>query len=199
MKDRYLKLTTSFITKYHAYDDDELDKLRYGLEGIYLSVTKLIIITLIAIIIGIIKEFILLLIFFNIIRFTGFGFHAGKSYQCLIFSTLLFIGVPVIMLYGEFSKTLLISVGMICLVPLAIYAPADTVKRPLPNKKKRKIRKFSTILITLIYIILVVHINNYSINSMLICSLILESIMVLPLTYKIFKQPYRNYTNYNQA
>ena len=199
MKDRYLKLTTSFITKYHAYDDDELDKLRYGLEGIYLSVTKLIIITLIAIIIGIIKEFILLLIFFNIIRFTGFGFHAGKSYQCLIFSTLLFIGVPVIMLYGEFSKTLLISVGMICLVPLAIYAPADTVKRPLPNKKKRKIRKFSTILITLISIILIVHINNYSINSMLICSLILESIMVLPLTYKIFKQPYRNYRNYNQA
>ena len=43
MKDRYLKLTTSFITKYHAYDDEELDKLRYGLEGIYLSVTKLII------------------------------------------------------------------------------------------------------------------------------------------------------------
>ena len=198
MKDRYLKLTTSFITKYHAYDD-ELDKLRYGLEGIYLSVTKLIIITLIAIILGIIKEFILLLIFFNIIRFTGFGFHAGKSYQCLIFSTLLFIGVPVIMLYGEFSKTLLISVGMICLVPLAIYAPADTVKRPLPNKRKRKIRKFSTILITLIYIILIVHINNYSINSMLICSLILESIMVLPLTYKIFKQPYKNYRNYNQA
>ena len=67
MKDRYLKLTTSFITKYHTYDDDELDKLRYGLEGIYLSVTKLIIITLIAIIIGIIKEFILLLIFFNIL------------------------------------------------------------------------------------------------------------------------------------
>ena len=199
MKDRYLKLTTSFITKYHTYDDDELDKLRYGLEGIYLSGTKLIIMTLIAIIIGIIKEFILLLIFFNIIRFTGFGFHAGKSYQCLIFSTLLFIGVPVIMLYGEFSKTLLISVGMICLVPLAIYAPADTVKRPLPNKKKRKIRKFSTILITLIYIILIVHINNYSINSMLICSLILESIMVLPLTYKIFKQPYRNYRNYNQT
>ena len=65
MKDRYLKLTTSFITKYHTYDDDELDKLRYGLEGIYLSVTKLIIITLIAIIIGIIKEFILLLIFCN--------------------------------------------------------------------------------------------------------------------------------------
>ena len=199
MKDRYLKLTTSFITKYHTYDDDELDKLRYGLEGKYLSVTKLIIITLIAIIIGIIKEFILLLIFFNIIRFTGFGFHAGKSYQCLIFSTLLFIGVPVIMLYGEFSKTLLISVGMICLVPLAIYAPADTVKRPLPNKKKRKIRKFSTILKTLIYIILIIHINNNSINSMLICSLILESIMVLPLTYKIFKQPYRNYRNYNQA
>ena len=49
MKDRYLKLTISFITKYHTYDDDELDKLRYGLEGIYLSVTKLIIITLIAI------------------------------------------------------------------------------------------------------------------------------------------------------
>mgnify|MGYP001261984769 CR=1 FL=1 len=27
MKDRYLKLTTSFITKYHTYDDDELDNI----------------------------------------------------------------------------------------------------------------------------------------------------------------------------
>lgn len=78
MKDRYLKLTTSFITKYHAYDDDELDKLRYGLEGIYLSVTKLIIITLIAIIIGIIKEFILLLIFLILFGLQGLDFMLGR-------------------------------------------------------------------------------------------------------------------------
>lgn len=196
MKEKYLKVTTSFITKYHRYNDDELENLRYGLEGLYLSITKLIIIVAISLLLGIFKELCILLILFNIIRFTGFGFHAGKSYECLICSTLLFIGLPKVLSCLNMSKLPLLTIGIVCLIILGLYAPADTVKRPLPNKKKRIIRKVATIIIAIAYIILSQVIDNYTVSYLLISALILEAIMVNPLTYIIFKQPYRNYIKY---
>ncbi len=185
-----------FITTYKSYTAEEMDKLRYGLEGLYLTITKLIVIVTIAIIIGIFKELFLLLILFNIIRFPGFGFHANKSYECLIFSTVLFIGLPLFMKYFSQNVVVLGIIGILCTIILGIYAPADTVKRPLPNSRKRKIRKIATICISCIYTVLAVLIPNTDINYLFITALVLESIMVNPLTYKIFKQPYRNYLAY---
>ena len=199
MKEKYLSATTSWITKYHEYDKEQIEELRYGLEGLYLTFTKLVIISLLAIILGVVKELFILIILFNIIRFTGFGFHARTSLECLVCSVLLFIGLPILMAYIHLSKVYLVAIGSICLVVLAIFAPADTVKRPLPNKKKRIIRKLSTIFIAIIYILLSWFIKDYDLSYLLITSLILESIMVSPLIYKLFKQPYKNYLHYKQA
>lgn len=196
MKEKYLQVTTSFITKYHTYSDYDLEKLRYGLEGLYLSITKLVVIITISILLGMFKELCLLLIFFNIIRFTGFGFHARKSYECLICSTVLFIGLPLLMKVLNLNKIFLLIIGSLCTIVLAIYAPADTVKRPLPNKRKRIIRKIATIIIAISYILLVIFIKNNTICYLLITALMLEAVMVNPLTYKIFGQPYRNYLTY---
>lgn len=188
-----------FITTYKSYTEEEMEKLRYGLEGLYLSITKLIVICAIAILIGIFKELMILIVFFNIIRFPGFGFHANKSYECLIFSALLFIGLPLSMRAFPLSNLAYVIIGGIGTVILAIYAPADTVKRPLPNVKKRKIRKIATTCISILYIVLALLINNTNINYLFIAAIILEAIMVNPLTYKLFGQPYRNYLAYQQA
>lgn len=199
MKEKYLNITTSFITKYHAYSSDEMENLRYGLEGLYLTITKLIIIFTVSILLHMFKELCILLVLFNIIRFTGFGFHAKKSYECLICSTLLFIGLPKLFSYLEIDKSILLILGIIGIIVLGIYAPADTIKRPLINKRKRIIRKVATILIGLTYTILSQLISNYTISYLLICAILLESVMVNPLTYIIFKQPYRNYKNCQKA
>lgn len=199
MKEKYLNSTISFITKYNKYSDEEIENIRYSLEGLYLTFTKLVIIFLLAIILGIWKEVLILLVLFNIIRFTGFGFHAKTSLECLITSTVLFIGLPYLILYIEPRKTIMLIIGAISLIILGIYAPADTVKRPLPNKKKRIIRKINTICIALTFIILSYFIKNNTISYLLIMSLVIESIVVSPLIYKMFKQPYRNYQNYKKA
>ena len=77
-----------------------------------------------------------------------------------------------------------------------LYAPADTVKRPLINKKKRKMYKILSVITALIFISLIFIVDNFLIKNILIFALILESILILPITYKIFKLPYRNYLNY---
>lgn len=199
MKEKYLNSTISFITKYKEYSNEEIENMRYSLEGLYLTFTKLIVIFSLAIILGIFKEVIILLILFNIIRFTGFGFHAKKSMECLITSTLLFVGIPYLVLYLEPNKITLLVIGIISLIILSIYAPADTIKRPLPNKKKRLYRKIGTIVIASIFIIISFFIKNNTISYLLIIALFIESIMVSPLIYKIFGQPYRNYLNYKKA
>ena len=199
MKEKYLNSTISFITKYKEYSNEEIENMRYSLEGLYLTFTKLIVIFSLAIILGIFKEVIILLILFNIIRFTGFGFHAKKSMECLITSTLLFVGIPYLVLYLEPNKITLLVIGIISLIILSIYAPADTIKRPLPNKKKRLYRKIGTIVIASIFITISLFIKNNTISYLLIIALFIESIMVSPLIYKIFGQPYRNYLNYKKA
>ena len=105
-------------------------------------------------------------------------------------------GLPYVILTFHISKYILFIFWFISFIILSIFAPADTVKRPLPNKKKRKIRKVSTMIISLIYILLKYLIDDYRLSSLFIISNILEAIMVSPLIYKIFKQPYRNYLNY---
>ena len=196
MKKLFLDKSILFLQKYNEYNDEELEKLQYGLEGLYLTITKVIIIFLISFLLGIAKEVFVMLILFNIIRFTGFGFHAEKSFQCLIFSLCCFVFFPKLLLVIKPSLLFCIISCIISVISFILYAPADTVKRPLPNKKKRKIRKISTITIGLVYSLMFFLSNTYWFKMMIICSMLCEAIIICPITYKIFGQPYNNYKNY---
>ena len=196
MKNLFMNSSLNLITKYnHNYNDEEIEKLKYGLEGIYLTITKTIIIIALAIMFKILKETISILILYNIIRYFAFGFHAEKSIECLIMSSILFIGLPLLMFYLKplFITKLLISI--MCTTTIAIFAPADTIKRPLPNKKKRKIRKICSTIIAIIYSVICI-IASKKISEIFLCTLIIQAIIVNPITYMIFKQPFNNYKTY---
>ena len=196
MKARFMNNTIAFLQKYNTYSKEDIEKLEYGLEGIYLTVTKLIILFFIATLLGVVKEFITLLLLFNIIRYTGFGFHAEKSYQCLIISTFCFLFIPIFFINIVLSKIIYIVICIFCVINFLLFAPADTIKRPLPNKKKRIIRKIITTIIGIIYSILSIVFYNHWISAILISAMIIQVIVINPLTYKILKQPYNNYKNY---
>lgn len=104
MKEKFLDFSINLIEKYQNISEGDIPKLRYGLEGLYLTFTKMIVIFLLAIVLGIFKEILILLFFFNIIRFTGFGFHARKSSECLFLSILSFVLMPFLLLRLDISK-----------------------------------------------------------------------------------------------
>lgn len=196
MKEKFLNSTMNFLKKYKNYSKDDIEKLEYGLEGIYLTLTKLVVIFLLAFLLNIVPELIVVLIFFNIIRFTGFGFHAQKSYQCLIFSIFCFLFVPLFFLNFQLPEFIYILICFLCVFSYLLFAPADTVKRPLLNSKKRKIRKIITVSIGIVYSTIGIIYFNTWISNLLISVLLIQSIIVNPLTYKFFKQPYNNYKTY---
>ena len=199
MKSAFLNSSIKFKKNYNDFSEKDIEKLRYGLEGIYLTVQKLIVIIILSLILGIFKEVLITLILFNIIRFTGFGFHAEKSIQCLFISLFQFVILPYILIQIFIPKVVCLVICFICIVSYILFAPADTVKRPLPNAKKRKIRKWSTVLIGFIYTSLIIIFFNTFITPLLLSALIIEAIVINPLTYMVFKQPYNNYKNFTKA
>ena len=153
----------------------------------------MIVIFLLAFLLGIFKEVIIVLVLFNIIRYTGFGFHAEKSYQCLIISTINFILIPWFLLNIKLSNNVVLYITVIYIICYLLFAPADTIKRPLPNKKKRIIRKIITVVIGIVYTLLIIFLNNYYYTSLILSAMTVLVIVINPLTYAIFKQPYNNY------
>ena len=193
IKEKFLELTLGFIKKYNSYSKKEERMLLYGLEGLYLTITKLIFILLLALILDIIKEVILVMIMFNVIRYFGFGFHAKKSYECLIFSTVCFIFIPLIFINIKINMNISLIISLFCILNYVIFAPADTVKRPLFSKRKRIIRKILTVLVGVIYTLVIVLIDNSYVTSLILSVLVIQFIVINPLTYMLFKQPYNNY------
>lgn len=196
MKNICLNYSMNSIKKYYPnYTEIQLEQIRYGLEGIYLSITKLIVISTLSIILNLFNELLIMLITFNILRLTGFGLHAKKSIDCWISSSIMFIGFPYI------SKLLIIPLPIhivtcfVLFLLILLYAPADTYKRPLIKKKKRIIYKIVTCFNTIILLIFSFFTNSV-ITNLILFGILTEAIVVNPLTYKLFNLPYNNYKNY---
>ena len=197
MKKKFLNFSINLIQKYGTYTDEQLEIIEYGLEGLYLTITKLLVLFCLSFLLGIVKEFLLILIFYNIIRTQAFGIHASKSIYCLVSSILLFIGVALLCKYISLSFKISFFIAITCDICLLLYAPADTYKHPLINKKKRKRWKFLSFSLGIIYTILIIAYKNSFIVNYLVIGMIEAVFMILPITYKIFHLPYNNYKSYN--
>ena len=197
MKKLIINKCMELVTTYNKdLSQRDIDKIKYGLESLYLTITKLIFIIIVSIILGIWKETLLLIIIFNGIRLTAFGVHAKRSIDCLISSTLFFILFPIICI----KLTIPLIVKIILFIPLTvligIFAPADTEKRPLINKKKRKIYKMLSIMISIIYMTIAIVIKDNTLSNCFIFAIVIQIIIILPITYKLFGVSYNNYKTY---
>lgn len=181
---------------YPDYDNSKMDEIKYGLESIYLSLTKVVVILFITFLLGIFKEAVIVLLFFNIIRTTAFGLHASKSWMCWVSSSILFIGIPYLCIYCDIPT--FIHYCMMCLSFLCylFYAPADTKKRPLIRRYRRIKFKLLTLIITVIYIALFFNTDSIFIKNVIACTMTLEAVLIHPLTYRVFNLPYKNYEGY---
>ena len=179
-----------------SYNDEKLLEIEYGLEGMYLTITKCIILFIVALILGIFKEMIIIMLLYNGLRAFGFGLHATKSWICLVSSLIMFIGVTLIVIYVVIPLYIKVLILIICVSCFYLYAPADTEKHPLIKKRKRLILKITSIIVVIIYSFMCLYIDNSFVSNAILASILMETIIIVPITYKIFNLPYNNYKNY---
>ena len=186
----------NYIRKSTDYSDTKIKEIKYGLEAIYLSFSKIFLILILSHFLGIFKYVILYIFIYNILRTPSFGLHATKSWICLLSSTVLFIGIPYICLYliiPIYIKVIICVVGIILMYK---NSPADTYKRPIVSKKRREKYKLFSVLLTILYSFISILIQNNFLSNCLIFSIVMQNCMIAPTTYKIFKLPYNNYINF---
>ena len=197
MKEKFLEISINRIRKkYPDYDEEKIEIIQYGLDALYITITKTTVIFALALILGVFKEVFLILLLYSVIRTTAFGMHAKKSSHCYILSSFLFIGMGLLCKYTDINVYVKCVIATISFITLIIYAPEDTYKRPLVNAKKRKIYKIITIINSLIYIVLIILFKDNVISDYLLMGLLDASLMIHPLTYRVFQLPYNNYKEY---
>ena len=196
MKKVIISKCMNYIKHKGNYSKDELKRIEYGLVSIYLTVTKMVFILSISLALNIFREVLLFILFFNIIRTVAFGMHATKSWICWISSTLVFVLIPYVCKYIIINKYALILLLLINVLLIFKNAPADTKKRPIVSRKRRKTYKLLATIFSIILSYMAVLTNNTFIQNCILFSLVLENILISPLTYKLFKLPYNNYVDF---
>ncbi len=196
MKDLIIGKQLNVIKKYNNFDDDKLAVIKYGLESIYILITKTIIILLVSYLLGLLKQTVIFLVCYNFIRIPSFGLHATKSWICLVSSLLIFIILPFICTVITIPMYLKIIIGLIGLAFIIKNAPADTYKRPIISKKRRMFFKVCSSIVTIAMILFSLFIEDQFLANSLLFSIILQCFMISPTVYKFFKLPYNNYKRY---
>ncbi|MBR2055465.1 MAG: accessory gene regulator AgrB [Mycoplasmataceae bacterium] len=196
MKNLIINSCMNYIKKNTNYDKTKLAEIKYGLEGIYLTFSKIIIISVLTIFLGVFKEMFIYMLIYNVLRSPSFGLHATKSWICLISSTILFVGIPYLCILLSIPLLLKTIIGILGICFMFKNSPADTKKRPIINKKRRKIYKLISTMLTIIYCFASIFIGNNFISNCFIFAIIMQNIMISPMVYKIFKLPYNNYITY---
>ena len=198
MKNKILDSLISIIRKNYNYNDTKLKEIRYGLESLYLSLFKIIVIIIISFFIHTTKTLFYFFITYGLLRLLAFGLHTKKSLHCWITSIITFALIPYIIKNTSINIYILITISLFSLILICIYAPADTEKRPLINKKKRIIYKIFSIIVSISYILLIIFINDFYVKRLLTFSLLLESLLINPFSYKLFGLKYNNYLKYKE-
>ena len=196
MKEKFIASVVNLAKKNKEYTEEEVAIMRYALEGIYLTFTKILVITLIAALLGLFKEYIWFVLLYTPIRSVSFGWHANTTKECWVVSILAFILIPYtfsIITINRITKIILLTFSIFI---FALYSPADTKKRPIVNKKRSLMFKVASLIITLVYCCYSFKHSNL-ISNLMIASLLYQSLLINPLIYKITHQEFNNYKTYN--
>ena len=199
MKEKFINSSINFISKYQECDDLKLKRLKYGLEGIYSLIVKISVVILISIITKTLTETLLFILFYAGIRTFSFGWHAKSNIACWI-TTLLIYNV---ILYFIINIDYPIYIGYIILgislISMLLWAPADTAKRPLIRRKQRLKSKILSITVLVLYAVIYVTINSNPLKNIILYSLLIQTILINPVTYKITNTRFNNYKYYKKS
>ncbi|CDM70373.1 putative accessory gene regulator protein [Clostridium bornimense] len=185
----------SFFKKKIDLNKSSLEKLSLGVLVLLINIFKIAFVLIVSLPLGILKETIVLVLFFGVLRFFSLGIHAKSSIGCTIMTLFIYIFSSYLSHNYPLSISIVMILSLISLIIIFVYSPADTYNRPLTDSKKRKKLKIQSLILSILYLLLSIIVNNLIFYNLIMYCLLFQSISIHPITYKIFKQPYSNYKN----
>lgn len=174
-----------FYYKHSDMSDESIKYLYFGLYTIVSTLSKMIIIILLSLILGLFKETIILMsIMFSIRYFSG-GIHMKSSFSCTIVSILFYIGGSFISSYHLVNCKLCLILSIFFSIFIIKYSPCETEKRPIKEADKRKKLKIITAVVLTAILVINICIKSNLLFNITLLAFLSQSIFVNPLTYNM--------------
>jgi len=187
-------LTNKIRNRMPEIDDERAEVINYGIHLLVGEFPKFFIFLGISLILGIVEEFLLVMLI--IIPYRGFsgGFHLKTHLGCIVATSLMYCGTAYISQFQLFDnniKYILISlVWVFGMTMCKLYAPADTEYVPILRKKDRKIKQILSYIILTITLSIGAIINNYVVSNIIILGMLIQSIMITKIAYRLTNNKY---------
>lgn len=180
--------------------NEQQEILLFGITRIVEDVPKYLAMLIICIMIGVLKEFCVVMIVTMLYKtFTG-GVHLHTNIGCFIGSTLSVLSCIYIPIYlaktGKLFIPLVVFTYIFSVYVILTYVPADVPEIPVINEKRRKRDKImSFIVLNILFLVAMLFIKNLIYKYIIVITVLNIDIMTTRTIYKIFKNKY-GYENY---
>lgn len=195
-----------FITRKIKEDVENIDEekeivIDFGVKLLFGELPKILILFLVGFLLKL--GWYTILLFFLLAPYRSFtgGFHLKTHIGCMISTIFLYILPIVLAKYIPISQNYIIYiivaiVGLLSVIFITKYAPADTENIPILSNKERKSKRIKAYISLIVLLIISIFIQNRIISYMLIYGIILQNLTITPIAYKITnnKHGYEVYT-----
>lgn len=176
-------------------DNERAEVIKYGLELIIGEIPKIFLLFIIGFLLGIGKLTIYAFLIMLPYRALSGGFHLKTHLGCIICTNLFYCGNVLLSKYIVFDplifKYIVIAlIWIFSMIMINLYAPADTENVPILSSKERKIKKKLSYIVATIELIIAVFIKNSVIANIIIFGILLQTISITRIAYKITNNKY---------
>ena len=182
-------------------NEERKEVIMYGLELIIGEIPKLILLILLAFILRI--GLLVIFAYVSMLPYKAMagGFHLKSHIGCTLGTFIVYFGNVLLSKYliiqpDYIRYIVLIITWIFSMIMISLYAPADTVNLPILRKKERKLKKILSYIFMTLTLIASLLIHDSTISNILLFNVIIESISISKLAYKLTKNEY-GYKVYN--
>lgn len=196
-------LTNKIQKEMPEISDERAEIIKYGLQLIIGEIPKVILLILVAIIMKI--GWLVIFAYLTMLpyKIVAGGFHLKTHIGCTIGTFVVYFGNVLIsknlLLQPIYIKYIIVGVvWIISIIMISLYAPADTVNAPILRKKERKLKKILSYIFATITLLVAMLIKDNTLSNILLINVLVESISISRLAYKITKNEYGYETYQNE-
>ncbi|HYF75237.1 MAG TPA: accessory gene regulator AgrB [Candidatus Nitrosocosmicus sp.] len=192
------RLTAVIADNVEELSEQKLAEINYGIAVFITNAYKLLFVFILALLLGIFNYFMIAFMSFGALRTFASGVHAKGEWTCLPLSTLFFFGIVYVGLAVKLDIYMISILFALCFAAVLRYAPADTEEKPIVSRKlRRKLKIMSCLALAALYLVSVYTLGT-STASIITFAVLVETILILPVTYKLAGSMYGVGININK-
>ena len=195
-------LTNKMKIRMPDINEEKAEILDYGLHLIIGEIPKVFIMIGLAFLLGVGELSILAFLLILPYRSFSGGFHLKTHLGCILCTTSFYAGTALLSKYITLTEPVkyiaIIAVWIFGMFMIKLYAPADTENVPVISKKEKRKRKIASYIMLSISLLAAAIIPNRIISNILLFGMLIQTLSITRLAYKITKNKY-GYEEYEKG